>query len=175
MNHDTWRKPPKKPYKPRDPSLTSSMMSQVKGKNNKAEIALRKELWKRGYRYRLYDPRLPGKPDLVFSGCKVVVFIDGDFWHGRALIEQGEEALLQAIRTERNKWWLEKLSKTVERDKKVTQELKDNDWKVIRLWESQVKADVKIAADRVEELLKEVRSIDQNKKEEGHSTRTSLE
>jgi DNA mismatch endonuclease (patch repair protein) len=157
MSTDPWRKPPSRPYKPRDPKVTSAVMSAVRSKGNKAEVALRKELWRRGYRYRLYDGRLPGRPDLVFRSRKAVVFVDGDFWHGRALIEQGSEALLTAVRTERGEWWLNKITRTVERDRLASERLRSDGWKVLRLWESEVKRDVAAAADRVEEFLTQSR------------------
>lgn len=72
---------------------TSRRMAAIGSRNNRAEVALRKELWKRGFRYRLYDQRLPGKADLVFPRYRSVIFVDGDFWHGRRFREQGKQAL----------------------------------------------------------------------------------
>ncbi|MBE9465497.1 hypothetical protein IEE83_26745 [Dyadobacter sp. UP-52] len=57
-------------------------MSRIRGKDTKSEIVLRKALWGLGIRYRKNDPRLPGKPDIVIQKYKLVIFIDGEFWHG---------------------------------------------------------------------------------------------
>lgn len=148
-----WRKEPKKKYKARDPKLTSVMMSAVKSKGSKAETAIRKELWKRGYRYRLHVKKLVGKPDLVFRKYKTLVFIDGDFWHGRALLEEGVEGLKRGLRTERSEWWIAKLKRTVKRDQEVTKKLISEGWCVLRYWESEVLKDVKAIADKVENHL----------------------
>lgn len=153
MDRKPWRKNPKKEYKERDSKITSKVMSAVKSKNNKAEMALRKELWKRGRRYRLYDKTLIGRPDLVFKSKKVTIFVDGDFWHGRALVEEGIEGLQRGLRTIRSDWWLTKIGRTVERDRKVTRQLQSEGWRVLRIWESEVKDNIHLAADKVEDFL----------------------
>ena len=66
----------------RDPEITHKIMSFVKSKNTRPEIALRKSLWHRGLRFRVNDKTLPGKPDIVFTRAKIAVFCDGDYWHG---------------------------------------------------------------------------------------------
>lgn len=149
MKDQSWRRPPEKPYQPRDPAVTSAMMSKVRSKNSKAELALRRELWHRGYRYRLHYGKLPGRPDLVFVGTRVVVFVDGDFWHGRTLREGGESALRANIRGKRQDWWVAKLTRTVERDLGVSERLHHDGWRVLRLWESEVNENVSAAADKV--------------------------
>lgn len=116
-------------------------------------MALRRELWGRGRRYRLHFSGLMGNPDLVFIGPRVVVFVDGDFWHGRTLVEEGREAWAAVFRGQRKTWWLNKLSRTVERDREVTRTLESQGWRVIRLWESQVLRDVQGSADLVDSQL----------------------
>ncbi len=147
----------RKAYKPRDQKLTSAIMSAVRSKDNKAEVILRRELWKCGYRYRLYDSNLPGKPDLVFKSLRLVVFVDGDFWHGRSLIEGGLRSFRRLIRTPRWEWWLTKISRNVERDRRASRELKALGWNVIRFWESSVLADSTKAAGRVIRALDRAR------------------
>jgi DNA mismatch endonuclease (patch repair protein) len=137
-----WRKAPERAYKPRDPRVTSAMMSRVKNKNSKAETLLRRALWNHGHRYRLHDRTLPGKPDLVFRKARTVVFVDSDWWHGRILQEQGEEALRLHLRTARQDWWVKKISRTVSRDREVTEALEAAGWYVCRVWESEILADV---------------------------------
>jgi len=125
------------------------MMAAVSGRNNAAEVILRKKLWAQGLRYRLYSKRLTGRPDLVFPTARVVVFVDGDYWHGRALVEGGPEALRLVIRGARFDWWLAKLRGNVERDQRVTATLEGEGWKVVRLWESAVLASPDQAAAEV--------------------------
>ena len=57
-------------------------MQAIKSKNTKIEVTLRKELWERGYRYRINYNKLPGNPDIVFISKKIAIFCDGEFWHG---------------------------------------------------------------------------------------------
>ena len=149
-----WRSKPTRPYQTRDPRITSTMMSAVKNKDGKAELVLRKALYSRGYRYRLHDRRLLGRPDIVFRRKRVAIFVDGDFWHGRALIDEGIEGLSRGLRTERSAWWIEKITKTLERDNKVTTELGKQGWLVLRFWESDVLADLESALCRIESLLR---------------------
>src|SRR5690606_12208528 len=106
----TPRRAPTRPYKPRDAAVTSRMMSAVRGKDSKAEIAIRKALWSRGLRYRLHRASLPGRPDLVFSRYRSVLFVDSDFWHARALVEGDEETFRSTIRGQRQEWWVAKLT-----------------------------------------------------------------
>lgn len=128
----------KRPYKQRDPVLTSAIMAAVRGKNNRAEMMLRRTLWGMGFRYRLYTRHLRGKPDIVFSSARVAVFVDGDYWHGRVLREQGEVGLRNLFRGPSRDWWRDKLRRTVTRDRAVTQALIDGGWAVVRVWESDV-------------------------------------
>jgi DNA mismatch endonuclease (patch repair protein) len=149
-----WRPAPTRPYHPRSKAVTSAMMAAVRGRGNRAELLLRRELWKRGLRYRLYDTHLEGRPDLTFRRARLVVFVDGDFWHGRGLIQDGPRAFAGTLRTRRRKWWLQKLSRNAERDRQVTSVLRSQGWRVLRLWESDVLRQLQRAADRVEAAVR---------------------
>jgi DNA mismatch endonuclease (patch repair protein) len=70
------------------PQERSRIMSLIKSGDTQPEITLRKALWRKGLRYRLRLPNLPGKPDIVFTRAKVAVFVDGAFWHGRKLTNE---------------------------------------------------------------------------------------
>lgn len=153
MTQPAWRPTPKKAYKTRDPRVTSSMMSRVRSRDNVAEIALRKTLWNRGHRYRVHSKHILGKPDLVFSRTHVAVFVDGDYWHGRALREGGADQLRLVIRGRKFEWWRAKLQKNIDRDDYVTQGLMAAGWNVVRIWESDVLANAAHAADRVEAAI----------------------
>lgn len=130
------------------------MMSAVRGDGNKAEALLRRELWRRGLRYRLQAKSLIGRPDIVFPRARVAVFVDGDFWHGRGLLENGEDAFRATMRTDRREWWITKLRRNIVRDETVTRTLADNGWYVVRVWESQVKSDSIRIADRLERMIR---------------------
>jgi DNA mismatch endonuclease (patch repair protein) len=108
-------------------------MSRIKGKNTKPEILVRKFLFANGFRYRLHVKNLPGKPDIVLPKYKTVIFVNGCFWHGH---KGCRYFLLPKTRTE---WWLQKISDTQSRDKLAKQELENLGWKVIVIWECELK------------------------------------
>src|SRR2546426_196640 len=111
-----------KPRKPKPSPATSARMAAIRSTGNRAEVALRKALWRLGLRYRIYSSRLPGKPDLVFASARVVIFVDGDFWHGRVLRDRDEAALRATFRRRRG-WWVRKIRGNVARDEYVTKQL----------------------------------------------------
>lgn len=124
-------------------------MSSVKSKNTRPERALRKELWRRGLRYRKNVSKLPGKPDLVFIRAKLAVFCDGDFWHGHNWAIRGYGSLEDELKRYSDSW-ARKLQNNIERDKRNTQKLTNMGWTVIRIWESDIKKDIKKCGDIVE-------------------------
>lgn len=138
MSRPAWRPSPAKAYKARDRKVTSGMMSAVRGRENKAEVSLRKALWRLGYRYRLQSNSLTGRPDIVLPKHRAVIFVDGDFWHGRALREGGEAQLRQLVRGDRFDWWRDKFARNIMRDDRVTAELRADGWAVLRVWESDI-------------------------------------
>lgn len=139
-------------YRPKSSDEIYRNMSAIRAVGGKAESELRSVLHRRGYRFRKNVPLLPGKPDIVFRRDRVVVFVDGDFWHGRILREQGVDAATAHFR-KNQEYWREKLQRNVGRDLTVSDTLEREGWQVIRLWESEVRRDVTAAADLVEEYL----------------------
>lgn len=119
----------------------SQQMARIRGGNTSPEWMLRRELWRRGFRYRLHARTPVGRPDLVFSGARVAVFIDGCFWHGCP-------GHYVRPRT-RDEFWSSKLRENVERDSRQTVELERLGWRVCRLWEHEVWEDVADAVNRV--------------------------
>jgi DNA mismatch endonuclease (patch repair protein) len=118
----------------------SYCMSRIRGRDTGPEIVLRRALWALGLRYRLANP-LPGKPDLVFVRERVSVFVDGCFWHGCP--DHG-------ARPKTNKaFWHRKLSANLRRDRRVERQLRANGWRVIRVWEHEIRRDAEKAARRV--------------------------
>jgi DNA mismatch endonuclease, patch repair protein len=139
----------------RTPEVTYKIMSAIKSKNTKPEMKLRRELWSRGLRFRVNLKTITGKPDIVFTKAKMAVFCDGDFWHGHNWAVRGLPSL--DVELEKySKYWSLKILTNVERDKKVTFNLENDGWTVLRFWESDIKEDVTACADEIEAKYKEI-------------------
>lgn len=119
-------------------------MSRVKNKNTELEIKFRKALWADGLRYKLKS-KLQGKPDLVFVGAKVAVFIDGCFWHGCP-----EHGQTPATNTE---FWQDKIHKNMKRDLQVNEALTQEGWKVIRVWQHDIKQDLQACITKIKSAV----------------------
>jgi len=135
---------------PRDGAVTSRIMSRVRNKDSKAELLLRSTLHRRGLRYRIHASDIVGRPDVVIRRSKLAVFVDGDLWHGNPdeWRRRGRSSLADLFPT-RTAWWVQKIERTIERDRQVTEQLQADGWTVVRIWESEVLADPSAAADRV--------------------------
>jgi len=131
-------------FRPASP-LASAIKRRNRSRDTRAEIDLRRELWRRGLRYRLHDRALPGKPDLIFRRARVLIFVDGDFWHGRhwktrrARLARGSNAA----------YWIPKIEANIARDRCTTRTLRRLGWCVIRVWETDIIANVPGVADVV--------------------------
>ena len=131
------------------PEQISYNMRQVKNKDSAIEIALRKELWKRGIRYRKNVSKVFGKPDLAFIGKKVAVFCDSEFWHGYDWENKQKEI------KSRREFWIPKIERNMARDREVNKRLESEGWVVLRFWGKEIKKDVSTCADIVERVLTE--------------------
>lgn len=109
-------------------------MSRIRSKDTGPEILVRKFLFRKGFRYKLYDRTLPGKPDLVFPKYKTVIFIHGCFWHGH------EGCKYFVVPKTRRKWWLEKIDRNRELDAENFRKLKHLGWKVLIIFECKLKS-----------------------------------
>jgi DNA mismatch endonuclease (patch repair protein) len=118
-----------------EPEVRSYNMSQIKGKNTKPEIIVRKFLHSNGFRYRLHVRDLPGKPDIVLKKYNTVIFIHGCFWHGH------KDCKYYVIPKTRTKWWLEKIKRNKEKDNESIKALKQIGWDSITIWECELKKD----------------------------------
>src|SRR6187402_1543314 len=116
-----------------DKKTRSYNMSQIKGKNTKPEMLVRKFLHKNGFRYRLHVKDLPGKPDIVLPKFKTVIFVHGCFWHGH------EGCRYYVIPKTRSEWWLNKLTTNKHKDAVAAGKLQADGWKVITIWECELK------------------------------------
>lgn len=125
-------------------------MKQVKNKDSKIEIALRKELWSRGLRYQKNVTNIFGKPDLVFKGKKVAIFCDSEFWHG-----YNWEKCKKDFKSNQE-FWIPKIERNMERDKEVTKELQKQGWTVLRFWGKEIKKNAGNCADIIEKAIKGV-------------------
>lgn len=136
----------------------STIMSHIRSVNTSLETSFRKLLSKnkiKGYRMHY---KIIGKPDIVFVSKKLAIFIDGDFWHGYNWKRLGK--------VPPKKYWQAKIQRNMDRDKKYTRQLKKDGWKVIRLWEHEIKKAPEKCIARVKQA--------HNGKNDRRNTRSSL-
>jgi DNA mismatch endonuclease (patch repair protein) len=118
------------------------MMSGIRGRDTKPELLLRKGLHAMGFRYKLHDKSLPGKPDLVFPRYRAVILVNGCFWHGH-------DCHLFKWPKSREDFWREKIKSNIDRDRLVTSQLEEQGWRVLRVWECALKGRTRIGLDEV--------------------------
>ena len=118
-----------------DKQTRSYNMSQIKGKNTKPEILVRKFLFSKGFRYRLHVKDLPGKPDILLPKYKTVIFINGCFWHGH------ENCKYFVIPKTRTDWWLNKIYGNKQKDGENFIQLSKIGWKIVTIFECELKRD----------------------------------
>lgn len=126
------------------PAQRSYCMSRVKGKDTGPEKLIRSELHKRGLRFKKHLKSLPGTPDIVFVRAKVAVFIDGDFWHGYRF-PQWEHKVAD--------FWKEKINKNRKRDQRNFRKLRKMGWRVIRVWQHEVKKSPQACTQKIIEAV----------------------
>lgn len=125
-------------------------MSHISGRDSRMEISVRKALFSAGLRYRKNVKSLPGKPDVVLSRYKTVIFTHGCFWHGHA------ECKASKLPDSRRDFWENKIKDNIERDKRNIQLLERNEWKVIILWQCELNNESK-RHDRLIRLISEIK------------------
>lgn len=125
-------------------------MSKISGKETKLEIMVRKYLFSQGFRYLKNDKRYPGKPDIVLPKYKTIIFINGCFWHGHTC-KAGRQP------ETRKEFWIKKIGDTVIRDKNNQMKLQRLNWKVIVVWECELKNNYD-QLRRLNKLMKEIRN-----------------
>jgi DNA mismatch endonuclease (patch repair protein) len=117
-----------------DTKTRSYNMSQIKATNTKPELLVRKFLHAQGFRYSLHKKTLPGKPDIVLPKYKTVIFIHGCFWHGH------NNCKYFVVPKTRTQWWLNKINANKANDEKTVKALRKDGWKIITVWECQLKS-----------------------------------
>lgn len=109
-------------------------MQHIKSKDTSIEIALRKALWKKGYRYRKNFKGLPGKPDIAITKYKIAIFCDGEFFHGK----DWEVKKPKLMNSKNSDYWISKIERNMERDHENEQKLLFMGWTVIRFWGKEI-------------------------------------
>lgn len=131
------------------PEQRSRNMAAIKGKDTKPEMIVRKYLFSRGMRFRVQVRKLPGNPDIVLPKYKTVIFVNGCFWHGH------EDCKYFRLPKSNVEFWKEKIGRNIERDRESMQALLDLGWKIIRVWECELRN----KANREDTLNKIYKSI----------------
>lgn len=139
-------------------SQRSYNMSRIRSTNSKPEEVVRKYLFSQGFRYRKNDKRYPGKPDIVLPKYKTVIFVHGCFWHmhdcGRFVWPSSNV-----------EYWEKKIYRNVDRDKEHTEKLQADGWKVLTVWECELKK--KVCEQCLSALVEEIRGDTEGEKEHG--------
>lgn len=121
----------------------SAIMAKIKSKETKPEIRLRNTLWHLGIRYRKNVKSMPGSPDIVIRKFKLVIFIDGAFWHGYNWREKKEK-----IKSNRD-FWIPKIERNMQRDRQNNQKLTAMGFTVMHFWDFEVKKEFAVCLERV--------------------------
>jgi DNA mismatch endonuclease (patch repair protein) len=136
------------------PQQRSWTMSRIRSRDTMPELTVRRLVHARGLRFRKHVGWLPGRPDLVFTGSRVVVFVDGDFWHGWKF---------PVWRHKLAPYWQEKIERNRWRDNHNFRQLHAQGWMVIRLWEHDVTAKPQKCIDRIERAVRRRRGFSRNR------------
>lgn len=135
------------------PEQRRKNMQHIKGRDTKIEVILRKELWKRGYRYRKNYDRLPGHPDIVLTKYKIAIFCDGEFFHGK----DWEVLKPRLEKSNNSEFWISKISRNRERDDEINKKLLFEGWTVIRFWGNDIKKCPEECVRVIEETIFDMR------------------
>ena len=129
-------------------------MKNIRNKDTKIELLLRKALWKKGYRYRKNFNKIPGNPDIVLTKYKIAIFCDSEFFHGhdwdnlKAQLQRGSNA----------DFWINKISRNIQRDEEVNRELSALGWTVLRFWGKDIKKDLNGCIKTVDDTVSEMKT-----------------
>jgi DNA mismatch endonuclease (patch repair protein) len=121
----------------------SKTMSKIKSKNSKPELLLRKALWAKNIRFRLHLKGLPGRPDIVIQKYKLIIFVDGDFWHGYNWLNNPPKF------NKNTAFWIPKIERNLQRDLYITHTLTHSGYTVMRFWEHEIKQNLDLCVNQV--------------------------
>ena len=128
-------------------------MKNIKGKDTKIEVLLRKALWNKGYRYRKNYKKLEGKPDIVLTKYKIAIFCDGEFFHGKDW-----EKLKERLKSGNNgEFWIKKIARNMERDDNINKRLQFEGWTVLRFWGDDIKKNTEDCVKTIEETVFDIK------------------
>jgi len=139
------------------PEQRHKCMSAIRSTETKPEIFFRKALWQWGIRFRKNVKGLFGKPDIAIKKYKIVIFIDGDFWHGLDW-EKRKFASQEEMLASYSEYWSKKIRRNIERDKEVTKYYKKNKWTILRFSTSEINAKLNKC------IIKIIKTIDRKRK-----------
>ncbi|MEQ8235303.1 MAG: very short patch repair endonuclease [Syntrophomonadaceae bacterium] len=129
-------------------------MSQIRGKNTKPELFVRKYLHSRGFRFRLHDSKLPGNPDIVLPKYQSVIFVNGCFWHGH------RNCTISHVPKTRTEYWANKINRNIGRDESNYSKLREIGWNIFILWECELLQNPELI---IEALISQLKAIDADK------------
>jgi DNA mismatch endonuclease (patch repair protein) len=131
-------------------SKRSEIMSKIRGVNTKPELVVRQYLFSKGFRYRLHNKSLAGRPDICLKKYKCLIFVNGCFWHGH------KDCNIYVMPKTNKKFWYSKIKNNTQRDLRNIKELRKQGWNVIVIWECQLKKAV--LETTLKELAKQIKS-----------------
>lgn len=131
------------------PAERSENMSRIRSTNTKPEEIVRKYLFSHGFRYRKNDKRYPGKPDIVLPKYRTIIFVNGCFWHMHGCSRS-------RLPRSNQEYWKPKIERNIQRDVENQQKLESDGWKVILVWECELKK--RIAEERLSRLCEEIKA-----------------
>lgn len=124
-------------------------MQNIRSKDTRIEIILRKELYRRGYCYRKNYKYLPGKPDIVLTKYKIAIFCDSEFFHGK----DWDELRPRLQRGNNSEFWIKKISRNIERDMEIDKKLRAKGWRVLHFWGHDIKKHTEECVKVIEEVI----------------------
>lgn len=131
----------------KQPITRSENMRRIKSQDTSIEIKLRMALWQKGYRYQKNCKTVFGKPDICFKGKKLAIFCDSEFWHGKYLLDQ------KYIPATNQSYWIPKIERNIERDKKVNIILAEQGWTVLRFWQKDIEKNIEMCIEKIENVI----------------------
>lgn len=131
------------------PQQRHKNMKHIKAKDTVIEVILRKALWKKGYHYRKNYKGLPGRPDIVITKYKIVIFCDGEFFHGK----DWEKLKIRLKKSQNSEYWITKIARNMEHDEEMNKQLRALGWSVLRFWGKDIKKDVNGCITAIEERI----------------------
>ena len=138
------------------PKQRKKNMHNIKSKDTEIEILLRHELWSKGYRYRKNDKTLPGTPDIVMPKYNIVIFCDGEFFHGK----DWEVLQPKLMKSDNSDYWISKISRNIDHDNEVNKALLFMGWTVIRFWGNDIKKDIEGCVKVIEETILDLQMVE---------------